>query len=62
MTEAILKIAESLPAGTYKQINTKEVSGKSVIAKIYFLKKQGKLPDEIAPLTRGKDVFIARKK
>lgn len=62
MTEAILKIAEGLPPGTYKQINTKEVSGKSVIAKIYFLKKQGKLPESIAPLTRGKDVFIARKK
>ncbi len=62
LTDAIIELAESLNPGTYRQISTEKVKGKSIIAKIYTLKKTGKLPMNIIPITRGAEIFIANKK
>lgn len=62
LTQALLDLADTLKPGTYKQINTQEVKPKSIVSKVYALRKTGRLPEAVVPVTRGKDVFIARRK
>lgn len=62
LTEALLELAETLKPNSYKQLNLPaDMKMRSVTAKIYALRKAGKLPDNIKPLTRGKEVYLARK-
>lgn len=63
LTAAIIELADSLKPNSYKALNNlpEDVKMKSVTAKIYALRKAGKLPASIKPLTRGNEVYLARK-
>jgi len=62
VADALIELAEKLKPGMYVPLNAPNVKPRSVVAKLYALKKKGRLPDNIVPITRGKEVFIARKK
>ncbi len=64
LTEALTELVSSLKPGTYRQIDTREVKPKSIVAKVYALKKTGVLPKDVYPVTRkgGAEVYIAKAK
>lgn len=62
VTDALIKIAEELQPGTGKSLDTSKIKPKSLVAKVYQLKKKGRLPANIRPITvdGGKEVYLAK--
>lgn len=62
LTDALIELAASLDPDSYKPINNipDGVKHRSVSAKVYSLREAGKLKPNIKPITRGKELFLAR--
>jgi hypothetical protein len=62
LTKAIVELAQKLKPGTYLPLNGPAVKGRSVQSKIWALRKKGVLPQEVVPMQRGKEIYLAKKK
>lgn len=62
VTKAIIKLVNGLKPGTFRPVDTKKFKGRSIAAKVYVMKKKNMLPEDISVITRGTELFIARKK
>ncbi len=62
--EAILEFVENLQPGQAKPIDAPGISKRTVLSTVYALKKQGRLPENIIPISRnnGKEAYIGKAK